>query len=410
MKELEFQEEWLSAYLDDELTDEQRQVVEQRLASDPAAQATLDDLQRVRAMVSKLPSWSGSSLKFAIPNELPGGYDEDSMDQQTVASSEDSTVSDGFDAVPSSLEDPVELQVHTTGAADWNDRSTSSNRSWLTWLATAASVLLILGAGYLFWPSDSLMVSQLERGMTTAAPMSQPPANANLDTDSRGGMGRDSAVADPSNVAAEFYYKAESSADSNDQPALPKMSDPTAALPATDDRGQIADSVEMKSSVQQFEMPLAGKSLDAPQDLAQDLALGLAPGSPSADVASNMFGAASDAVAKDSELLQRRASGAPNEKLALPELNNNAAAELPPPAPAKAMADKSQTQLGTAGIDEPKQLAEQPATQPAQQTRFARSANVSDVNELQQAAAQTTIFFGQNALKIEAGSLDTESR
>lgn len=55
----EYREEWLSAYLDDELTEEQQLIVERRLAGDSAAQATLNDLKRIRGLVQQLPAWSG---------------------------------------------------------------------------------------------------------------------------------------------------------------------------------------------------------------------------------------------------------------------------------------------------------------------------------------------------------------
>lgn len=67
MNTSEFQEEWLSAYLDNELDDQQRQIVEQRLAADPDARAMLEDLRRVRQLVSQLPRWSGPNLNFEIP-------------------------------------------------------------------------------------------------------------------------------------------------------------------------------------------------------------------------------------------------------------------------------------------------------------------------------------------------------
>ncbi len=184
MKELKFQEEWLSAYLDDELTDEQRQVVEQRLVTDPAAQMMLDELRRVRAMVAQLPSWSGSDFKFTIPSELPGAFADDFAKTDDASSADTSSndvlptrvLSDGsdFEDVPRSLagmdSSTIVKDVSRRSAADGQDNSRGSQRWMFAWLTTAASVLLMVGLGYFLWPAGGLMVSQLDRSVETAAP------------------------------------------------------------------------------------------------------------------------------------------------------------------------------------------------------------------------------------------------
>ena len=63
--DVEYQEEWLSAYLDDELTAAQRALVEQRIVEDEQADVMLQDLMRVRSLVGKLPAWNGNSLSLA---------------------------------------------------------------------------------------------------------------------------------------------------------------------------------------------------------------------------------------------------------------------------------------------------------------------------------------------------------
>ncbi|MEC8558394.1 MAG: zf-HC2 domain-containing protein [Planctomycetota bacterium] len=66
----EFQEEWLSAYLDGELTSEQRSAVEARLQYDSNVQQMLLDLQKVRSLVAGLPEWPsafGSLRDFQVP-------------------------------------------------------------------------------------------------------------------------------------------------------------------------------------------------------------------------------------------------------------------------------------------------------------------------------------------------------
>ena len=172
MNELEFQEEWLSAYLDDELTEGQRQVVEQRLAVDPAAQATLEDLQRVRAMVAKLPSWSGSDLKFAIPAEIPGSPDQ----ANDAINKESDDQLDDFEMLRSL--DTVEEPHVAVARPNWNSNSRSTG-SMLRWIAMAASILLVAGVGYLMWPPTGRSIAVLESKQSTRlAPDSSSPDSA----------------------------------------------------------------------------------------------------------------------------------------------------------------------------------------------------------------------------------------
>lgn len=70
---LEFQEEWLSAYLDGELTSEQRSAVEARLQYDSNVQQMLLDLQKVRSLVAGLPEWPsafGGLRDFQVPDKF----------------------------------------------------------------------------------------------------------------------------------------------------------------------------------------------------------------------------------------------------------------------------------------------------------------------------------------------------
>ena len=71
----EFQEDWLSAYLDGELAPEQVAIVEQRLASDASLQATLEDLQKVRQLVSDLPIWNGPTRELDV-SQFEGSSDD----------------------------------------------------------------------------------------------------------------------------------------------------------------------------------------------------------------------------------------------------------------------------------------------------------------------------------------------
>ncbi len=86
--ERDFHEEWLSAYLDGELSDEQVRVVRKRLENDPAACRMLQDLKEVRRMIACLPDWSGKLPKFKInPTQAPNPEDTDPLFSTPVQSS-----------------------------------------------------------------------------------------------------------------------------------------------------------------------------------------------------------------------------------------------------------------------------------------------------------------------------------
>ncbi|MFK7737890.1 MAG: hypothetical protein AB8B50_17795 [Pirellulaceae bacterium] len=61
----QFQEEWLTAYIDGELNPEQRQEVERRLQFDSNAQLLLLDLQKIKGVVAELPRLGKSSEERA---------------------------------------------------------------------------------------------------------------------------------------------------------------------------------------------------------------------------------------------------------------------------------------------------------------------------------------------------------
>lgn len=66
----DYKEDWLSAYLDDELSGRQREIVESRLESDPEAQQMLADLRRVRKLVLMLPGWQGPLSNIDLPRTV----------------------------------------------------------------------------------------------------------------------------------------------------------------------------------------------------------------------------------------------------------------------------------------------------------------------------------------------------
>jgi hypothetical protein len=91
MNELsQFDDELLSAYLDDELTPEERARVEERLATDPAARQLLDELRTVSQTMKELPAVTlGADLResvlrraeraMLVPGEQPADSKHDRM-------------------------------------------------------------------------------------------------------------------------------------------------------------------------------------------------------------------------------------------------------------------------------------------------------------------------------------------
>ena len=72
-----FEEELLSAYLDDELNSEERAAVERRLESDPAATERLQELRRLSSIVRRLPSQQlPQSIRDRVVEAITPGVDK----------------------------------------------------------------------------------------------------------------------------------------------------------------------------------------------------------------------------------------------------------------------------------------------------------------------------------------------
>lgn len=187
--DVEYQEEWLSAYLDDELTAAQRALVEQRIVEDEQAAVMLQDLMRVRSLVGKLPAWNGNSLsladvtqklsrppakeRFAFADEAASEFVNDEPidsidDRQTRRVNFPVNAGDYHNDLNSGLQ----LQLSSASTAGVVDRdivpdfsrgrrssSIAGFASWASaWLRPAilvASLLLALGLGFMLWPSGS---------------------------------------------------------------------------------------------------------------------------------------------------------------------------------------------------------------------------------------------------------------
>ncbi len=155
----EYSEEWLSAYIDDELTDVQRAIVEQRVASDSHAQRLLNELQHMRSLIGQLPSWSGELIDQAgvtqsslhsesFPETLEqarrtlGEAPQSNLDAQSKPDAQSLLNSPRNLVVPDS-------PVHAAGDLPRRDVS------WWRPIALAACLALLTGGGIWWWQFDS---------------------------------------------------------------------------------------------------------------------------------------------------------------------------------------------------------------------------------------------------------------
>ncbi len=181
--DLVYQEEWLSAYLDDELSAAQRALVEQRISDDAHVAVMFQDLQRVRSLVGSLPAWGGRLFPLPIDNRLfelatpdelhsdrPQGLTEaadvDSTDE-SLAETDTAMQRDGDyhdelhpgveSALSSASIEGVRVVVSEPVGTLGQDGRQSAGwpGNWLRPVALAASLLFALGLGLLFWPDRS---------------------------------------------------------------------------------------------------------------------------------------------------------------------------------------------------------------------------------------------------------------
>ncbi len=163
----EFQEEWLSAYLDNELTEPQRQIVEQRLSSDPAAQLLLADLRKIRNLVAELPEWTGGKIQVDVDASMLEEADEENFDR--IMESDDQEASTLV--APSKLVAPEKTRRR-------------SHFGGLKLLAAAASLLAMLGVGlFLFRKDIPLQTLATHLGVNEQATAPQGTSSADGDLD-----------------------------------------------------------------------------------------------------------------------------------------------------------------------------------------------------------------------------------
>lgn len=168
-----YSEEWLSAYIDDELTDAQRAIVEQRLAGDSEAQQLLDDLRRVRGLVHQLPAWSGKLISASDVTPISGGatvlptdvavdngsdhagdYHDELQNESHLHSESIVETLEQEGGLDSAIFDaPTDVaQRENQGSLEGFAYSGQPHvRSWLRPLALAACLLLLLGGVAWIW-------------------------------------------------------------------------------------------------------------------------------------------------------------------------------------------------------------------------------------------------------------------
>lgn len=209
----EFEEHWLSAYLDDELSADERALVTQRLQEDPAARELLEDLKRVRGLVSALPRWQGPEFKLNLDN-LTRATVAQAADHQTV----ENQVAESTDAQPSPAATTGDADYRAIGSQSVNRRapqdssSRGSSRYRGALLAIAASLTVFVLAGPYLWRKT---IEGNRRSLARNADGVKQPRNApvlleqpaNSDRD----LERDSLEAEQRNA---FPKGAESSKDS----------------------------------------------------------------------------------------------------------------------------------------------------------------------------------------------------
>lgn len=225
----EFHEHWLSAYLDDELSSEERALVERQLAEDPQTRQLLEDLRRVRGLVATLPNWQGKDFQFDM-NRLASSELDDEDDLEPLGSKSDPRAAHrSNDTEKPNTEKPNIARPQPAKPAS----AGMSPAAWRGILSLAAGILLLVLCVPLFWQRFASRVA-----MNDAAPGAQARIQSDNIVDGGvgeamggmgGGMGMGGGIDMPS---AESAYG--TMAEATPTPAMPA----TPAAPAEFDAAQ----------------------------------------------------------------------------------------------------------------------------------------------------------------------------
>ena len=353
----EYSDEWLSAYIDDELTETQRALVEQRLASDSEARQMLGDLQRVRGLVNQLSGWSG---KLASPAETPldrqpsmdagesnrGDSNledsnlEDSNLEEGQAAECNANIGDYHDELqrspehslhsetPESISEALDQQrlpadIHANSPPNITSPTSrlhigrrlvsarSPYASWMRPLALAAGLLLMVGGGAWLWNSGPSWTVATSTDVGRAAPHSASGGSAasQLKMNKEGKEGADES---PQSLAVEVDANSRSAAEEMQPRAAEKTLNFSSAppLPATA-APIVSDALGRQPTPQVSDGPAEISAAKIPGLERESMSHGFAPPVAMDSLEENSASAARDAV---TELRQSRSARGLNEQ------------------------------------------------------------------------------------------------
>ncbi|MFO0924128.1 MAG: zf-HC2 domain-containing protein [Pirellulales bacterium] len=157
-----FHESWLTAYLDDELTPDERREVEAKLQSDVGLRSMLDDLRSVRSVVAKL---SNASMESDLTSQIMKDLASLSIEPIEVDSNEEQV-------------SPSEAVVRL-GSPEWK----RSSHPWRYMGTAIAACFAMVMFGLYVWVPQNLFRSHVAMGRPepkSSAPDVRSPSRADL--------------------------------------------------------------------------------------------------------------------------------------------------------------------------------------------------------------------------------------
>ncbi len=178
----QFDESLLTAYLDNELSSDERALVEQHLAESPEARSVFEDLKRVRGIVSTLSKWDGTPLVFdasrmhstandsdSYGNEAIDDDDQENLDDDSsdFGLKNDAFVSQAINGANSVANNEQESRQKTIARSD--SAAARGNVRWTKWLSFAAGLIItVLTVPYLFRNSETVSMAPGGGGAATS--------------------------------------------------------------------------------------------------------------------------------------------------------------------------------------------------------------------------------------------------
>ncbi|MCC6510986.1 MAG: zf-HC2 domain-containing protein [Pirellulaceae bacterium] len=207
----EFRQHWLSAYLDDELSIDERALVEQQLEKDPATRHLLEDLQRVRGMVASLPRGPESEFKFDFGrlNSQPVEHDDKELVMVMDCAVESNAAARWGEGNWRVSEPPVSgSPVGESKAAPVSDaRVGGSGRIGRRAITALAACTLLAVVAYPFWVQQFAAMEVATSGPAPGASRGGGPASAmdmpHPEMDGGLGMPGEPALGAPATLSAQ---------------------------------------------------------------------------------------------------------------------------------------------------------------------------------------------------------------